>query len=230
MKIGIGVITTQSRELHPNLLNLISMPTTTHVYVDKERRGPAYGRNQCIKVLYDAGCDFIALFDDDTYPIMSGWQDHMAAVMTQNNVDVMGYPDPTVAKKVHSADGMDYWAFCTGCFTMISRKAVEKLGYYSSGYRTYGYEDIGYLARARDLALTGPRTADASPTRVAEFIRSEDIYGSDREFDPFANMSAEDKTASIQENRQHFEYEVWKGPLYHPFSGSDPTGLFDDSV
>lgn len=218
-KFGVGIITTGNRELHPNLLNLITEPTTFHVYTDYERRGPAYGRNECIKVLMDAGCDYIALFDDDTYPIKSGWQAHMLEVMEASGVDVMGYPDPTVAKEQERmGSGITLWHFCTGCFMMISRKTVEKIGYLNSAYKTYGHEDIGYLFRARRAKLTGPLSADASPTRVAEFIHSEDIYGSDRDFNSTANMTAEEKQKSIEENRSTFEDEVFAGPDYYPYS------------
>lgn len=219
MKFGIGIITVQKRELHPNLLNLITQPTTFHVYTDYERRGPAYGRNECIKALMDAGCDYIALFDDDTYPVKEGWQEHIVGVMEATDIDVVGYPDPTVAitQGTHP-EGMSLWRWCTGCFTMISRKTVEKIGYYNSAYRTYGHEDIAYLYRARKAGLAGPFDTDASPTRIAEFIHSEDIYGSDRGFNPTANMSAEEKQKSIQENQSTFEDEVFAGPQYYPYT------------
>lgn len=217
-QFGIGIITTGNRELHPNLLNLITEPTTFHVYTDYERRGPAYGRNECIKALTDAGCDYIALFDDDTYPIASGWQNHCINVMETSNVDVIGYPDPTVATLEGQGRGMDYWRWCTGCFTMISRRAVEEIGYYNPAYKTYGHEDIAYLFRARRAGLAGFLQADASPTRIAEFVKSEDIYGSDRGFNPTANMSVEAKKESIAANQSTFEDEVFAGPNFYPYT------------
>lgn len=216
-QFGIGIITTGNRELHPNLLNLITEPTTFHVYTDYNRRGPAYGRNECIKVLMDSGCDYIALFDDDTYPIESGWQNYCVGMMRQANVDVIGYPDPTVARLEGQGRGMDYWQWCTGCFTMISRKAVETIGYYNTAYKTYGHEDIAYLFRARRAGLAGFLQADASPTGIAQFIKSEDIYGSDRDFNPTANMSTEQKQASIEANRSVFEDDVFMGPDFYPY-------------
>lgn len=220
MKFGIGIITTGSREVHSRVLNHITMPTTVHVYLDTERKGPAYGRNECLKALWDAGCTHIALLDDDTYPIKEGWQDYLVEIASQNFVHVLGYPDPTVAKKVASAGGMDWWQFCTGCFTFVTRHAVQTIGYYNPDFKTYGHEDIEYLYRARETGLNGVVAGDASPALIAEYIHSEDIYGQhDRHFNPTANMSAEAKQESIAINKDVFEKTIWDTrQMYHPYT------------
>jgi hypothetical protein len=219
MKVGIAVITLQKRELHPNLLNLISGPTPVYVHVDSERRGPAYGRNQCMKALYDAGCDYIAFFDDDTYPVKAGWQRYMVLAATLGNVDVFGYPEVPRAQRLATRGEIDYWQWCTGCFKFISRKAVEKIGYFNDAYKNYGHEDIAYLHRARVAGLTGQPGADAAPRRITEFIHSEDYLGSSREYSYTANMSLEEKEAAVQAGRPAFNAEVNSQQLYYPYVG-----------
>lgn len=219
MKFGIGIITTGNREIHPGVLNHLTMPTTIHIHLDTERRGPAYGRNECIKALYDIGCDYITLLDDDTFPIKNGWQDYLVKTTEKNKIHVLGYPDPTVATKTAYAEGMDWWQFCTGCFTFITRHAVQTIGYYNPEFKTYGHEDIEYLYRARETGLNGFLGGDASPAQIAEYIHSEDIYGvHDRSFDPTANMSAAAKQESIRINQDVFEKAIYQTrQMYRPY-------------
>lgn len=213
-KVGIGVITVQKRELHPNLLNLISRPTQFYVYTDYERRGPAYGRNECIKNLYEAGCDFIFLFDDDTYPQLENWQEYLIGCHEQSGYHCFSYPDKTVAKLHSSEDLIDFWTYNTGCFKSITRELVDTIGYFNPAYKTYGHEDIAYLYRARASGLSGTGAADASPKLIHEYIFSEDVLGSPT----IHNMTVEEKTAAIEANRPFFSQEVSSGILYYPYS------------
>lgn len=213
-KVGIGVITVQKRQLHPNLLNLISQPTQFYIYTDYERRGPAYGRNECIKNLYDAGCEYIFLFDDDTYPQLDGWQNYMIEQHQKSGYHAFSYPDKTVAK-LHSVDGeIEFWQFNTGCFKSLTRRMIDTIGYFNPNYRTYGHEDIGYLYRARASGLSGSGSADACPARIHDFIYSEDVFGDGSAIE---NMSVEEKTAAIEANRPVFREEATSGILYYPY-------------
>jgi hypothetical protein len=212
-KVGIGVITVQKRELHPNLLNLISQPTHFYVYTDYERRGPAYGRNECIKNLMDAGCEYMFLFDDDTYPVLEGWQDYMIECHEKSGYHCFSYPDKTVATLDEREEDVDFWMHNTGCFKSITRQLVEKIGYFNSEYHTYGHEDIGYLYRARTSGLSGNGRGDASPRMIHECIFSEDILGNPT----IHNMTAQEKSVAIEANRAAFVREVYSGILYYPY-------------
>lgn len=73
-KFGIAVISTMDREIQ-NYMEHTTHPTMFKLIPDVNRRGVAPTRNRAIKALYDAGCEYIVLFDDDCYPIRDGWQD-----------------------------------------------------------------------------------------------------------------------------------------------------------
>lgn len=217
--VGLGVITTLSRSLSDNLLNKISGPITLHVEADTSRRGPAFARNQCIKRLYDSGVEHFFLFDDDVYPTQSGWEDYIITSCAEAGVHVASYPDPSVATLVRTMGEMQFWQFNTGCFKYLTRQAVDRIGYFNEAYQTYGYEDIGYLCRARKAGLTGSPSEDASPTRVADFIHSIDIYGKDDpDYRPYANMSLEDKQAAIMLNTPTFREETESATTYYPYT------------
>src|SRR3990167_10622112 len=90
MKMGVGV-TTYNRPKHLELWKeQISKFSSTNspgyyfetyiandgiVSFDKQqtlsRKGIAYRKNECLRVLKD--CDYVFLFDDDCFPIKSGW-------------------------------------------------------------------------------------------------------------------------------------------------------------
>ena len=78
MKIGIGIVS----YLRPKHLYLCREQIFQYapedyrlsVYVDEpQRMGIAYGKNQNLKDLKD--CDYIFLFDSDTFPLKEGWAD-----------------------------------------------------------------------------------------------------------------------------------------------------------
>jgi len=78
-RIGIGY-TTFRRPAHRKLCEEQVDKTTKdirdwkilHIYDDEiERKGIAYGKNDCLKALKD--CQYLFLFDDDCFPVREGW-------------------------------------------------------------------------------------------------------------------------------------------------------------
>jgi hypothetical protein len=217
--VGIGVITVQKRAIHANILNLISMPTHFFVYPDTERRGPATGRNECIKNLYEAGCEYFFLFDDDTYPVYPGWQDYFIEESKKSGIQCFGYPDIYNKRLLGVQEGIGYWQWNTGAFTFLTRKAVEEIGYFNIDYKRYGHEDVAYLARVRASGLGGQYPhADAAPIKINSYIYSEDVLGIPEPVKGGeANMSAEDKNKWIEENRAIFDADMAAGKVFQPY-------------
>lgn len=219
-KIGVGVITVQKRLIHPNILNLISHPTQFYVYTDFERKGVAHARNECIENLYNAGCDYIFLFDDDTYPIKYGWQDYFIEEHLRSGIHCFGNPSNhgTVYRTI---DDINYWQWAMAQFHFMTRKMVETVGYYNPEYVTYGWEDVGYMYRARKSGLCGKVAGDPSPKLTSEYIQCDDM--STERHEPIqapkasgdANMSVEEKQRFIKLNEQTFRKEIASGKIYY---------------
>lgn len=217
-KIGVGVITLQNRWIKSEILNLVTHPTMFYIHTDYEKNGPGYGRNECIKNLYDAGCDHIFLFDDDTYPVIKGWQDYFIEWAERTDINSFSYPNRSLYKlPVHIEDDVEYWHWCTTPFQYVSRKMVEIVGYYNLSYNRYGYEDLAYLYRARESGICGSGVGDATPSLVDTYIRSMDILGGDEEFSIEANMTLEKKAEYAESNHSTFREEVTNGKLYYPY-------------
>lgn len=212
-KVGIGIITCQNREIHPNILNKISGPTSYYVYTDYERKGVPYGRNECIKHLYDAGCDYIFLFDDDAYPIDPQWQRKLVDFHESTGFGLFSYPSND-SKLFKEVDGIGHYQWNFGPFMSISRKMIDAIGYFNNEYVAYGFEDIAYIFRARRSGLNGSGEYDLAPANIHSIIFAEDVLGA---ISPDINTSKEDKDAGIEKNRPIFDKEVSSSKNYYPY-------------
>lgn len=221
-RVGIGVITMQNRRLSDAYLNLIDRPTPLYVHVDKERRGPGYGRNQCIKALMELDCDYIAIFDDDCYPIAPDWQTYLVENALLYDVHVISMPHQAAAEILHIHGELEYRAFNMGCFIFVSRHAVETIGYFDLSFGRYAFEDPDYLTRARRAGLTRRAAAgDLTLRNIYSRIFSEDAAppaARSADFDSNANMSDDEKVEWIDRNRARYYETLMTRPVYVPFT------------
>lgn len=212
--IGVAICTVGIRDIDPAVTELLGKDTLLTLHFDQYRQGVARTRNLALKRLMSLGCTDMILLDDDMVPSRAGWEQYVVDTARANGVGAMGYPDPKRASLAVSGPEMQWWQYCTGCMTYVSRDAVEKIGYFGR-YAQYGHEDIAYLARARMAGLTGFAWADASPADIALWLRSLDIYPTEG-FDPEANLSNAEKSAAIDKGRTTFDDEI-RGELYVPY-------------
>ena len=218
MKFGIGVITVGKRELDSGYTSYLSQSTTLHIHFDYLRHGPGYGRNECIHTLYEAGCDYIALFDDDCFPYAADWQDYVVGGMQKYNIHhlqiwqyAQHHPTPG-SELVFVPDTI-------GAFSVLTRKTIETIGYYNPHYSKYGWEDVGYVRRVRKSKINGTDKAVSLRT-LPKYIKALDVETNPKPgFNGFANMSWDEKQAAIESNRSVFVDEL-AGPLYIPYQPS----------
>lgn len=221
MKIGVGILTVQKRVLSPNYFNLLDETTLFHIHIDKERKGPGYSRNQCIKTLYDADCDYIFIFDDDCYPIKKGWQRYFIDEAEEYDLHAItsAYPGasltPGRGEIVLTSNSM-------GCFYLLSRKAVETVGYFDPRYGPYGYEDAGYQHRIRISGVNGTKKHGVTLKSTFDYIRAEDMHGENasKDFDGFANFSFKEKQSLMKDNFPIYAEEVSSDVVYKPYPSS----------
>lgn len=214
-KHGIGVITTLDRQLHPNLLHKIDQSTVFSIQVDSERSGISRTRNRALKELYDAGCDYITLFDDDCYPIARGWQTFLEDTQDKTGVHVLTFPKDGYS--YHREGALEYVHWGIGAFTFMTRTAVETVGYFNTAYDTYGHEDVAWLARARASGITGSHSHDTSPVGIRDYIYSIDC---DKNEQPrSSSLTQDEKNAYIEKNRAVFDKEIADGVIFYPYVG-----------
>ena len=149
--IATGVITCGIRILHPNILKY--NPT---IFVDKDRNGAAYGKNELIHKFYTEGKEHIFLFDDDCYCAIDGWQEriiewakkydvHYLAGLDFKNIHIVAHQPDTVVSKDPYIGGYYY----------MDSKCIETIGYYNERLVKYGWEDVTYAIRAYKAGIIG---------------------------------------------------------------------------
>lgn len=209
MKLGLGIITIPRRiaELPADIKT--SPETEVFVHNDTELRGVAYSRNECIKKLYDAGCDYIALCDDDMIYLKQNWFEDVVAVMDKHRRPYCCFPDTMGGGRTDLEGGIESWAQYIGAFYILHRDVIDEVGYFSPAFKGYGFEDVHYKYRLEKCY--GWHT---NPKILPYVLASEDVLGSNR------RPSIDNKEEQIKINRPIFEQEVKNGIRYYPYPDS----------
>ena len=214
-RIGVGRITVGKRVLHSLRLPAGAIYAE---YRDEAMRGPAYARNQVLKQLMDAGCDFIFLFDDDCYPIMDGWAEYFVDNSKRYSLHFLGLPEAFKSKLVRHAFGeVVYWESIIGCFNFQTRRFMETVGYYSEEFVGYGYEDSSRNQRAMRALRGAGNSGTAFPSllRAPSYIFSEDVYARN----PTPNMTVAEKAEGIARNLPVITRQNASPQLYYGYPG-----------
>jgi len=199
--VGIGVVTCGIRKVDPRLIEYF--PT---IFVDKERRGSSYSKNELIHKFYEDGKEYIFLFDDDCIPVIDGWQEkiiewsnrydvHYLAGLDFKGIDIVsGSGDTVVSRNPY-----------IGAYFFMDRKCIETIGYYNEKYDRYGWEDVGYSIRAKKAGLLGHcGTGYPTPVWINMYLHSMDMYAEAS----IPNMTQEEKNRLIKKNEPLFQEEV----------------------
>jgi len=195
-KIRVGVVTCGIRK------PLLSFPHD--VFVDKERKGAAYGKNELIRKWMKEGSEYMFIFDDDCYPAIDGWQDKIIEWAKRNDVHYLAGLDYKNLQMTGAfGDTIISQSPYIGAFYFLDRKCVETVGLYNEKYIRYGWEDVGYSVRAQHAGMTG-KGGWYSPLWINMYIHSMDMF----EESPDPNMSYEEKQKYIKMNEVEFRKEV----------------------
>lgn len=212
MKFGLGVTTTPYREIHESIQRFLPKDCLLIIHSDENRIGVSKSRNNCIKYLYDQNCDYIAIMDDDVYLTYEGWFEYIVKAMEEANVHLSGLPSNFYGKHLSTVKEMSYWNSMIGAFHMMSRRFIEKVGYFNTEYDTYGSEDGAYQHRARRSGLIGRRGLP-SALRSPFYIHSQDVY----HMNPPQTLSKEEKDFYITKNHEIYMREISSKQIYYPY-------------
>jgi hypothetical protein len=217
-KIGLGIIKTQKEEVNNKCIFQYTDPNTViHVHTDINGIGIAKSNNNCIKYLYDQGCDFIFLMDVDCYPLHSGWEEYFISCHKKSGIHFFEIPEPFKDKLLYidSKSDIGYYSGAIGCFHMLTRKFVDTVGYLRTDYSKYGFEHAGYMNRACRSGLYNKKHGGyPCPLKANYYIYSEDVYGARR---VPSTLSWEEKQKFIEINRPIYEEEITSNQIYYPY-------------
>lgn len=216
IKIGVGVTTPKHAEwnglnIEPGLLEW-----------NEQQKTIAKDKNKLIKRLYDQGCEYLVIFDDDTFPIKEGWEQFFidASIRTGCQHFILG--NDAHLNQVGAENGLTYFQKGTGCMLFLTRKVVEQVGYMNNKYGKYGYEHAAYSARIHQAGLTP--SWYTSVDGWEEFIYSWDLQKEDAEKHNFVKVqqfTEEEKTSFIAENEFQYRKERRSKKIYYDYQQVD---------
>lgn len=213
MKIGIGVTTTPSRQISEEIIKYKKDSAQFEVFCDNDRKGVSFARNSLLNLLKDN--DYIFLFDDDCYPIMSGWEEYFINQAETFGTHYILMPESFKSDLIRVEGEMGIWSGGIGAFSFQTKHALETIGGFNESYDRYGYEDAARQVRANRAGLTNVENGyNTCPIRGLSYIFSMDVYGRN----PAPNLSFEEKMDLIALNRAEFEKEVSGDQIFYPYS------------
>jgi len=210
MKIGIGT-TLPKKEYAGNLRGLKTKSTKDNKIVfsyNSDQTTIAKDKNKLIKELYDDGCDYIFIFDDDCFPIKEGWEQFFidASIHTGCQHFIVGNDEHL--NMIGEDNGLTYFQKGTGCMLFLTRKVVDEVGYMNNKYGKYGYEHAAYSYRIHRAGLTP--SWYTSVDGWEEYIYSWDLqkqYADKHKFVKVQQFTDEEKNKYITENEYHYRKE-----------------------
>ena len=147
MRVGIGVTTYKRPEMLEKCLASIEKYTKggykLHVAIDtdRDRKGVAYRKNECLRALKD--CHHVFLFDDDCYPIKEGWED----LFINSGQEHLLFLNNGLHNLYGKLNSMHIYENCGGVFMYINKAAIERVGAFNEDFKTWGFEHAEYSIR-----------------------------------------------------------------------------------
>lgn len=210
MKIGIG-ITTHNRPEHikwcVESIEKYTDDYTLYVHDDKESKGVAYSKNMCLYNLRD--CDYIFLFDDDCAPIKKNWV-HFFIGSGANHLLYMNQN----YKEICRFGRLMYFTDASGVFMFLTKKVIEKVGYFNPDYKRYGFEHAGYSKRIYHAGLTNTNFQVLEGSE--EYLHAIDFDG-EVGFPHYSTIEGEERSKCLAENDPTYLYETSSRQFYYDF-------------
>jgi len=197
MKIGVGISTHNRRDLfnrcYSEWINTLPKGSVVVVVDDasqvpcpvantrfETQQGIAKSKNECIRLLLDAGCTHLFLSDDDVWPrsidslyayINSGLG-HASLSFQHNSKGDMYSLDVFVKHKRPR-----YWAYNwpNGCLMYMKAEAAKFIGWYDESFGLWGLEHVDYSIRMHQGGFT-PFLFTDIPNGI-DYFHSMDYYG-----------------------------------------------------
>lgn len=182
------------------------------IYVSKDIPNIAKAKNECLHALRD--CDHIFLFDDDCFPIKDGWVEFFINSSKNGLVDHLLYLTDRHNKQLESFEHGGYLD-CGGCFMYMKKSAINRVGYFNTKYKQYGFEHAGYSKRIYKKA----NILFLSLLKTPEYLYSLDYQGEGEWGIKHRPSITDYKTMqeSLEYNRKVFQEEISGDKIYYEY-------------
>lgn len=226
MKIGYAIKTTPKRfDPKRNYFHNCVAGSVCYLHNDVAGLGGPSATNICIKKLYDEGCDYMILMDDDTRILDGGLTDLLIRAHAASGIHHFTFPgSPSVVLRRQYGDiTLTQSQRGSGVLFFITRKVVETVGYLNTSYPgKWGHAHIGWSIRIlRSGLIPGFKGWRVSIEGIERYFWSDDIQGHGA--DPSGNANTEnftqqEKNEFMRVNLPAHNQENRSSRLYYPFS------------
>ncbi len=156
-KIGIGILTYNRKEILSNLLSSIAKNCTyDYTLISNDVRdnvGVAGNTNRLIKGLYDLGCNYFFILNDDVISTGDFPTTYIQAHL-DTKIDFLcfrkwpGSPYDRETKLTINNTNLTMLNRITGNMIFLTRSLVDKIGYFDVRYGHFSEEHVDYTRRA----------------------------------------------------------------------------------
>lgn len=170
-RIGIAITTKNRPESYAKCMeqHLKFKPTNSSIFVVDDGSDPCYAdysirniyskgistaKNQCLKLMYEAGCDIFWLFDDDAWPLCDNW--HVPYLESGQNHLCATFYRPL---KIDKESGLKISALGNGYAMMYTRHCIETVGGFDTNYPNK-FEHVDLSRRIKNAGLTSHKFQD----------------------------------------------------------------------
>lgn len=184
-KIGIGITTHNRPQFLKQCLENIKKhtpeayivvvddaskePVTEATYRFENNVGIARAKNKCLELLYKADCDYLFLFDDDTWALQDEWylpyinsgEPHLMYIF-QDFAGGNGLNDTAV---LYKDSKITAYSHARGCMLYITRECLDKVGGMDEEFGRWGYEHPAWSDRIFNSGFTSFKYMDVSNSK-----------------------------------------------------------------
>lgn len=182
-----------------------------YVHVDKAYKGIPYAKNACLKELYDAGCEYFFLFDDDTYPLKKDWYKPYIESGKNHLMYQFKLPDSHSSdmREIYRNKDIVAYSHTRGAMLFCTRKVVDTVGGFDMAYGKGTFEHPDWTNRIYNAGLTTHRAMDVIDSNKL-------LYCLDQDKKVKSSISTITRTEKLKnalyyrENRHSKEYKEFK--------------------
>ena len=128
------------------------------VYRSQKALGIVAAKNRCLEILMDEGCDHLFLFDDDAYPMQSGWEkpyiESGEGHLSYQFADIDGPHKLGDIRRIYDDGEIVGYTGQRGVMLYYTRGAISKVGGFDKAYGRGMYEHPDLAMRIYAAGLT----------------------------------------------------------------------------
>lgn len=184
------------------IADIIDDRTEVSIYFASENKGIAAAKNKCLELADEWGADHIFLFDSDTWPRRSGWEQpyiksrepHLMYIFTKFAVEGRSGHNLSDCVEIYRDSEIVAFNHVRGCMLYLDRSVLDVVGGFDVRYGKAMFEHTDFSNRIHNAGLTSFRVMDVPNSQGL-------IYSMDEFRETASSISPLDRRTGLINNR-----------------------------